>query len=304
MPTADDLKILQGLDLYSKVLLTKARIREFLAHYGTDQCYISFSGGKDSTVLLDIVRQVDPRVKAVFADTGLEYPELKEHVKSFDNVDIVRPKYSFKEVLHKFGYPVLSKQIAKAINTARKTPTGAVMKNRFIEPNNKGSMYDFSKYKPLVDADLDFEISSYCCDAMKKQPLKKVKMFPIIATMTTEGIQRRSDWLIHGCNIFEGTHISCRPMSFWTEKDIYEYTVQNNLKQCSVYGDFTCEGCTGQKRTGCIYCAFGAHLNNDQRYVLLKQTHPQLYNYCMKDLGFEHVLRTIEKIMKKDMYKL
>ena len=61
--------------------------------------FVSFSGGKDSTVLLKLVRELYPDVKAVFCDTGLEYPEIKQHVKSFDNVEIIRPKKTFKQVV-------------------------------------------------------------------------------------------------------------------------------------------------------------------------------------------------------------
>ena len=65
--------MLQNLPLDIKVAKSKQRIREFIDYFGADGVYISFSGGKDSTVLLDLVRQVEPNVKAVFADTGLEY---------------------------------------------------------------------------------------------------------------------------------------------------------------------------------------------------------------------------------------
>lgn len=107
--TKDELKMLQSLPLDIKVAKSKQRIREFIDYYGVDGVYVSFSGGKDSTVLLDLVRQVEPSIKAVFADTGLEYVELKEFVKSFDNVEIIRPKLSFKQVLERYGYPIVSK---------------------------------------------------------------------------------------------------------------------------------------------------------------------------------------------------
>ncbi len=74
MPTRNELKILQALPLEMKVLKTKQRIREWVQHYGTDGVYVSFSGGKDSTVLLHIVRELYPDIEAVFVDTGLEYP--------------------------------------------------------------------------------------------------------------------------------------------------------------------------------------------------------------------------------------
>ena len=47
MPTKEDLAYLQKLPLYLKVMMTKARIREWVSHYGEDGVYMSFSGGKD-----------------------------------------------------------------------------------------------------------------------------------------------------------------------------------------------------------------------------------------------------------------
>jgi 3'-phosphoadenosine 5'-phosphosulfate sulfotransferase (PAPS reductase)/FAD synthetase len=68
-----ELQQLQGLPLELKVLKSKQRIKEWYEHYNGD-VYVSFSGGKDSTVLLRMVRELYPDVPAVFIDTGLEYP--------------------------------------------------------------------------------------------------------------------------------------------------------------------------------------------------------------------------------------
>lgn len=91
MPTRNELTQLQSLPLELKVMRTQQRIREWVQYYGVDGVYVSFSGGKDSTVLLDMVRKLYPTVKAVFINTGLEYPENQQFVKDFDNVEILRP---------------------------------------------------------------------------------------------------------------------------------------------------------------------------------------------------------------------
>ena len=74
--------------------------------------YNSFSGGKDSTVLLDLVRRVFPDCPAVFIDTGLEYPELRDFVKTIDNVVWLKPEMNFKKVIETYGYPIISKEIS------------------------------------------------------------------------------------------------------------------------------------------------------------------------------------------------
>lgn len=103
-----------------KIGLTKTRIREWVNQYGTSGVYISFSGGKDSTVLLDIVRSMYPEIPAVFVDVPTQYPELKEFATSFDNVTVVRPKISFAAVCKKYGFPLISKEVSECVQGARK----------------------------------------------------------------------------------------------------------------------------------------------------------------------------------------
>lgn len=120
MHTIEDLRIKQKLPLDIKVNMTKQRIREWVDHYGLDSVYVSFSGGKDSTVLLHIARQIYPDIKAVFVDTGLEYPEIREFVRTWHNVDWIKPKMTFKQVIEKYGYPFISKEVAESVYGARR----------------------------------------------------------------------------------------------------------------------------------------------------------------------------------------
>lgn len=132
-PTLEDLRYFQSLPLDIKVAMTQTRLREWVNHYGVSGVYISFSGGKDSTVLLHIARQIYPDIKAVFVDTGLEYPEIRQFVKTFENVEIVRPKKTFKQVICEYGYPMLSKAIAHGVGVAKRNPHGRVKKYNLIE---------------------------------------------------------------------------------------------------------------------------------------------------------------------------
>ena len=80
MHTNEELDNLLQMSLEDKITMSKLRITEFYEHYNGN-VVVSFSGGKDSTVLLHLVRSLFPDVKGVYCDTGLEYPELKEFVK-------------------------------------------------------------------------------------------------------------------------------------------------------------------------------------------------------------------------------
>ncbi len=99
--TLSDLYQMQSLSLDSKISMTRRRIQGWVDEFGEDGVYVSFSGGKDSTVLLHLVRQDYPNVKAVFIDTGLEYPEIRQFVRTFSNVDILFPKMNFRQVIEK-----------------------------------------------------------------------------------------------------------------------------------------------------------------------------------------------------------
>lgn len=91
MPTTEQLKELQSKSLEEKIQISSARIIEWHTRW-KGQVYVSFSGGKDSVVLLHLVRRLYSDVLGVYVDTGLEYPELREFVKTFDNIIWLQPQ--------------------------------------------------------------------------------------------------------------------------------------------------------------------------------------------------------------------
>ena len=297
----NELKLLQNYPLDLKIEKTKLRIREWYEHYN-GEVYISFSGGKDSTVLLDIVRNMYPDVEAVFSNTGLEFPEIVKFVKTFDNVTIIKPEKTFKRVIEEKGYPVISKSVSNCVRLARKNIEEGkdTLRVRQIKGLEKGSKFNKSKWQFLLDA--PFKISDECCNELKKKPMKKYEKEsgkkPFIATMAEEGQQREAAYLKTGCNAFNNGR--SQPMGFWTEQDVLQYIFENKLKICSVYGDVVEESdmlgnkyyrTTGEKRSGCIFCMFGCHLEESpNRFERLKYTHPTQYRYCMEKLGLKEVL--------------
>lgn len=300
------LKMRQAMPLEDKIRFTERRVHEWIEEFGVDGVYVSFSGGKDSTVLLDICRKLYPEIKACFVDTGLEYPEIKQFVKAFDNVDIVRPKMMFNKVIEEYGFPIISKEVAEAVFNARKhLQDNTKYQSHYdklmgVKKNKDGSLSNFncSKWKFLLDA--PFKISHMCCWIMKKTPAhkyyKETGRKPIIATMAEESRLRTTQYLKQGCNGFKNKIPTSTPMAFWTEQDVLEYIDRYKIPYASVYGQLARDNTgklsfNGCQRTGCMFCGFGCHLeSNPNRFEKLKISHPKQYEYIIDILGMGKVL--------------
>ena len=324
--TAYDLRQMQSMPLDAKIVMTQERIRQWYDHWD-GQVYVSFSGGKDSTVLKHIVDGMYDDVPAVFVNTGLEYPEIQQFVRDvkagkYDcfnpDVEIISPEMRFDEVIKKYGYPVVSKEVSQVISESRRLIRNGrdgvqlrKIRGELRTPSGDLSPYNCTKYSFLLDA--PFEISQKCCAVMKKRPSetygKKTGRKPMLATMACESRLRESNWIRHGCNAFDSKQPKSQPMSFWTEQDILHYIKQYSVPYCPVYGeirvkqspDDTVNGqlnlidrlcdytqkdkleTTGCNRTGCMFCMFGCHLEKEpNRFQRMKITHPKQYAYCMK----------------------
>lgn len=292
------LKLRQNMSLEDKIRFTQRRITEWVEYFGVNGCYISFSGGKDSTVLLHLVRELYPEIEAVFVDTGLEYPEIRKFVKSFDNVTILRPEMRFDKVLEKYGYPIISKEVSECIDGARKALeyNDGRYQYRLDKLNGLKKSHNRTKWKFLLDA--PFKISNQCCNIMKKRPshkfYKDTGKTPIIGTMAEESDLRTSQYLKNGCNGFNLKIPTSTPIAFWTEQDILEYIDKYKIPIASVYGDVIKTDkyyTTGCQRTGCMFCGYGCHREkNPNRFQKLKITHPKQYDYIINVLGMGKVL--------------
>lgn len=310
--TVADLQAMQAWPLSRKIQVTQTRIIEwYIKNKG--QVYVSFSGGKDSTVLLDLARRIYPDIPAVFVDTGLEYPEIREFVKSIDGVTWLKPEMNFRKVIETYGYPVGSKRSALNIEYGRKAKErGDIeMWEHYIcgKRVNKrtGEIYTYMPLPQFLEKlyKSNIKVSSRCCYVMKEQPLndyaKETGQKAIVGIMAAESKRREQAWLRTGCNNFGGSAPKSKPLSFWTEQDVLSYISTYNLPYAKVYGEIkrNADGkwcTTGAARTGCMFCMFGVQCDKTpNRFQRMKVTHPKQYAYCMKPtadggLGIAEVL--------------
>lgn len=262
----------------AKVRHAQIRIRSWYQHC-EGNVSVSFSGGKDSLVLLHIVRSMYPSVPAVFFDTGQEFPETRQFIKGFSDVEFMRPKKRFPEIIEQYGYPVIGKEVARTVYYAKKGSLWAIQKlDGCFANGTKRIVHNFTKWKFLLDA--PFAISDVCCQYLKKnlahQYGKESGNSSIIGTLAIESDERLTQWMRHGCNLYDSKRPISKPLSIWTDKDIWAYIRAEGLSVSPIYE-------MGYERTGCIFCMFGCHRERQpNRFQRLQWTHPTLYDYGMR----------------------
>lgn len=280
------------MNLKEKVALAEDSIRCWYEAWG-GQVYVSFSGGKDSTVLAFLVRRLYPDVKLVFSNTGLEFPEIVKFVKTYENVDIVRPRIPFHKVVERWGWPVISKSTSCAISRYRNTKLPEQKQYRLWGKTVNGKKYRAGvipqKYHHRIDA--PFKISEECCTYLKKEPLKKYAKKsgkqPMTGIMMGDSHMRKRDILVRGCNVYDAKAPMSRPLGKWAEEDILQFIKEESIEICEIYSK-------GYDRTGCIFCMYGLQQEQKHtgtnRFQKMKKTHPKLWDYCMDKLGARAVL--------------
>lgn len=206
-------KQLLALDLQDKEILTYEKLDQWYTAWD-GKCYVSFSGGKDSTVLAYLAARYLSSFMAppwelnlIFVNTGLEYPEIQKFVneyaaclrREFPRVTInlarLRPKMNIRQVVTKYGYSIVSKEVAGVVYDARKNQNGVQAKKlrgEHLDKDGNPSAYNCDNWAFLLDA--PFPISDRCCHVMKKASAHryegKTKEKPIVATMADEGRRR------------------------------------------------------------------------------------------------------------------
>lgn len=280
-----ELKERQSWTLAQKIDHSLGVIDQFISRLN-GQVYVGFSGGKDSTVLLDLCRIIKPDIKAVFCNTGNEYPDIVRFVRELKNtegynIEIIYPKLKPREVFEKYGFPLVSKEVSFIIWNIKNKP------NTMQSKRGLGLMKGKTKYNGIVPnkwlwlKDEIFNINNKCCNKLKKEPFYKYEkennLHPILGVMASESVFRQTSYINQGgCNVFgkNGGKIKSLPLSIWLEEDIWDYIKKRNLKIADIYYK-------GAKRTGCMFCGYGCQFKDDNRLKMCYKMYPKMYNMFM-----------------------
>jgi len=243
--------------------------------------FVSFSGGKDSTVLLHIARTMYPDLLGVYSNTTNEDKDVIDFVKKTNNVQWVVPEMNFKEVVKHYGFPLVSKEVSKKVSTYRSSKNPLTKKN-LKEGGGAGWPIPI-KWFPLTEE--KFDITSKCCDILKKKPLEKFakdsNMVPLIGIMADESALRKQ-LALFGKESEKKAHPFLR--TGWSETDIWEYAEKYNLIFAECYYDrYLDDGqfLSAEYRTGCIFCGFGIQFDKGARFENQKIKNPKRYEKMM-----------------------
>lgn len=253
--------------------------------FSNNNAYVSFSGGKDSTIILFLARILKPDIKAVFFNTTNEFPEIYRFIKENDTVTI-QPEMNLKTVINKCGFPLISKEQAQYIREARTTKSDKLFNLRINgRKGNQGKISN--KWQYLLNA--PFDISEKCCYHLKKRPAlkfeKENKLLPIIGTSVNESRLRLQKYLTTGCNAFEVKRPASYPISIWTDNDKWDFIKGEKIPYCDIYDK-------GETQTGCMICGFGCH--KDDRFERLKNNNNRAFeigmSYTNNDVRYDQAI--------------
>lgn len=242
-------------------------IRKTIQEYGEENFYLSFSGGKDSTVVHHLLDMALPenRIPRVFINTGIEYVDIVKFVKGLaendDRFVIINNTKNIRQMLEKDGYPFKSKLHAEKVRRYQKEHKITKELNRYLDSNVNPIIHcpDLLRYQFTKECTL--KISPLCCNRMKKEPSanwSKLNKKPITITglRNDEGGEREH---IKGCTIFKyGKLYKFHPILPTTDEWEEWFIQKQGIELCRLYYEpYNFE------RTGCKGCPFALYLQEE-----------------------------------------
>lgn len=275
---------------------SKQKLKDFVEHNNIPfkQIALSFSGGKDSTVLIELIKELGwyDLINIVYSNVKMEFDTINKFIKTFDNVQILEPKTALPIIYLKYGLPIHSKYTSEMLNR--------LQKHNFDFENDTFKEFEelMQEYKNCVGAlkwlcckngklncplwlkkqlkDIKFKISNKCCEELKKKPMKKYNKdnnikLSLVGIRKSEGGIRSVQY--KSCVVY-GDVIKYFPLFHLKDEDINNIIKWKNIRISEAYTKYK------MNRTGCVGCPFSKDWKHELE--VLKEFEPNKYNYCIK----------------------
>ena len=272
--------------------------------------YLSFSGGKDSTVLAHLIMMCNLKthIPFVFSNTGIELEAIKNFIDDFpyDNIIQLKPRKPFSQILKEYGKPAISKLKSECLNTyqkhiddpfktarARQMISGVREKGGELLPNSRNSLKLANKHMQFLHPDTEFKVANKCCQYLKKYPFqdfeKEFDMYGSFSGVrTTEGGVRSLAYTTCVNIQHKNGHefVQSMPIIDWTDEMVDRFIEKYNVEISKAYTLYGCQ------RTGCCACPYSKNLKHDLK--VLWDYEPLKYKAMMHWLKDVYMYQEVE----------
>ena len=258
------------------------KVRNVISTHGERNFYVAFSGGKDSTILSDLIDVALPgnKIPRVFFNTGIEYPQTRQFVlelgRNDPRITFVLSRFNIRQVLEEHGYPFKSKEHSHKLEVFREKGIWQREVERYLNDRESPYRCPTSLLFQFTD-DYPLKISDKCCDYLKKKPADDYSK-ESGRTIRITGIRRAEKGRRNRaqCTVFQsstGKLKAFNPLNICPDEWMDWYVERMGLRLCDLYyPPFNF------KRTGCMGCPFA--LNLQEELNVLEREAPRTYLAC------------------------
>jgi 3'-phosphoadenosine 5'-phosphosulfate sulfotransferase (PAPS reductase)/FAD synthetase len=304
--TYDQLRAWQAENLDFKIAWAKERIERALGQLKIPA--VAFSAGKDSTVLLHLLKQYAPDIITIYGNTTIEFPECIRFARRLRdewklNFYEVKPEVTFWWVVQEYGWPLMGKTFGVG-GVAHKTSR----EQFFDDLAARGELTGQYKIQSEVP------ISSACCTFLKERPSRKMqKQLGVdgifLGILAHESRQRLFNFLQYGEWYYPKNQKiwKCHPLAIWTDADIWDYIRRFDVPYASLYDMGFRHEMTGEwishKRNGCMFCGMDLQFPNNH-LAIMRRTHPKAWSTLMLHHGLGKVLMDLRFALDGHQYDM
>lgn len=200
---------------------------------------LSFSGGKDSQVLMEVAKMAGVKYRAEYYITSIDPPENVYFIrKNYPEVNFIHPKKNFFRLIEEKGLPTMWRRYCcERLKEGQAAQHVVITGVRAAESRKRASMHEIEIYSRRVEH-----------QGKDRQ-------------RTIEQLEENEHRCIRGKD-----KIMMRPIFNWTDEEVWEFIEMRHLPVNPCYKEY--------HRVGCMFCPFASteELNrNGQKYPLFER---------------------------------